>query len=106
MTARFAEQNAAMLRARSLAVTPSTLYLSHFAGAAGAVAILSAPDNVDAVSIMAGADATGRTTREKTSRPCNMADFRRENLLSQECYSVGPGRSDDQRSRAGTACLS
>jgi hypothetical protein len=65
MTARFAEQNAAMLKARSLPVTPSTLYLSHFAGAAGAVAILSAPDNADAASIMAGADATGRTTRVK-----------------------------------------
>jgi hypothetical protein len=64
MTARFAEQNAVTLKARSLAVTPGTLYLSHFAGSAGAVAILSAPDNVHAVSIMAVADATGRTTRE------------------------------------------
>jgi hypothetical protein len=65
ITARFAEQNAAMLSARGLPVTPSTLYLSHFAGRAGAVAILAAPDNADAASIMASADATGRTTREK-----------------------------------------
>ena len=65
ITARFAEQNAAMLNARGLPVTPSTLYLSHFAGRAGAVAILSAPENADAASIMASADATGRTTREK-----------------------------------------
>jgi hypothetical protein len=63
ITARFAEQNAAMLSARGF--TPSTLYLSHFAGRAGAVAILSAPDNADAASVMASADATGRTTREK-----------------------------------------
>ena len=65
ITAQFAEQNAAMLNARGLPVTPSTLYLSHFAGRAGALAILSAPENADAASIMASADATGRTTREK-----------------------------------------
>jgi hypothetical protein len=65
ITARFTEQNARMLRKRSLPVTPGTLYLAHFAGGAGAVAILSALDNVDAASIMASADATGRTKREK-----------------------------------------
>jgi hypothetical protein len=53
------------LRQRGFSVTPGTLYLSHFAGSAGAVAILSAPENADAASIMASADATGRVTREK-----------------------------------------
>jgi len=42
ITARFTERNAEMLRKRGLPVTPGTLYLAHFAGGAGAVAILSA----------------------------------------------------------------
>jgi len=54
-----------MLRKRGLPVTPGTLYLAHFAGGAGAVAILSAMENSDAALIMASADATGRTKREK-----------------------------------------
>jgi hypothetical protein len=62
---RFVEQNAAMLSKRGLPVTPGTLYLAYFAGAAGAVAILSVPENADAASLMASADATGRMTREK-----------------------------------------
>jgi len=65
ITVRFTEQNASMLRKRSLPVTPGTLYLAHFAGGAGAVAILSALENSDAASVMAEADATGRTNREK-----------------------------------------
>ena len=48
MVARFAEQNAAMLVRRCLPVTPGTLYLSHFAGGAGAAAVLTAPDTADA----------------------------------------------------------
>ncbi len=65
ITTRFTEQNAGMLRKRGLPVTPGTLYLAHFAGGAGAVAILSALDDADAASVMASADATGRTKREK-----------------------------------------
>jgi len=65
ITTRFAEQNAAKLRQHGFSITQGTLYLSHFAGSAGAVAILSAPESADAASIMAAADATGRTTREK-----------------------------------------
>jgi len=65
ITARFTERNAGMLRKRGLPVTPGTLYLAHFAGGAGAVAILSAMENADAALIMATADATGRTNREK-----------------------------------------
>lgn len=65
LTIRFTEQNAGMLRKRGLPVTPGTLYLAHFAGGAGAVAILSALDDSDAASVMASADATGRTKREK-----------------------------------------
>lgn len=65
ITARFTERNAGMLRKRDLPVTPGTLYLAHFAGGAGAVAILSAMENADAALVMATADATGRTKREK-----------------------------------------
>lgn len=65
MTSKLAEQNAAALRKQGLSVTPSALYLAHFAGAAGAAAILSARDDADAASLIANADATGRLTREK-----------------------------------------
>jgi hypothetical protein len=65
MVTRLVEQNAAMLKKRGLPVTPGTLYLTHFAGPAGAVAVLSVSENADAASRMASADTTGRTTREK-----------------------------------------
>ena len=65
IAARFTEGNAEMLRRRGLPVTPGALYLAHFAGGAGAVAILSADDQADAATTMAGADASGRTSREK-----------------------------------------
>jgi hypothetical protein len=65
MTIRFTQHNAEILRKRGLPVTPGTLYLAHFAGGAGAVAILSASEGADAASVMASADATGRTKREK-----------------------------------------
>jgi hypothetical protein len=65
ITARFTQQNAAMLRRRGLPVTPGTLYLAHFAGGAGAVAILSAAEDADAALIMATADASGRSRRER-----------------------------------------
>ena len=63
--ARFAERNAKILKRRGMPVTPGTLYLAHFAGPAGAVAILSALENADAALVMASADATGRSTRER-----------------------------------------
>jgi Transglycosylase SLT domain len=62
---RFVERNVAMLTQRGLPVTAGTLYLAHFAGGAGAVAILSAPDNFDAALVIATADSTGRTKRER-----------------------------------------
>jgi hypothetical protein len=65
ITTRFVERNAVMLRQRGLPVTAGTVYLAHFAGGAGAVAILSAPENADAALVMVSADATGRTKREK-----------------------------------------
>lgn len=65
ITARLTERNAEVLRKRGLPVTPGTLYLAHFAGGAGAVAILSAMEDADAALVMASADATGRTKREK-----------------------------------------
>jgi hypothetical protein len=65
MTTRFAERNAAMLSRRGLPVTAGTVYLAHFAGGAGAVALLSAPADADAALVMANADATGRTKRDQ-----------------------------------------
>ena len=65
ITTRFVERNATILRQRGLPVTAGTIYLAHFAGGAGAVAILSAPENADAALVMANADATGRTKRKQ-----------------------------------------
>ncbi len=65
ITTRLVERNTAMLRRLGLPVTAGTVYLAHFAGGAGAVAILSAPESADAALVMAGADATGRTKREQ-----------------------------------------
>ena len=58
ITAQFTERHANVLKRRGLPVTPGTLYLAHFAGAAGAVAVLSALEEADATSVMASADAT------------------------------------------------
>src|SRR5215204_5811531 len=68
MTMRLLERNATTLRRRELPVTSGTLYLSHFAGGAGAVALLSAPEADDAASVMARADVTGQTKRESLVR--------------------------------------
>jgi hypothetical protein len=65
ITARFTEHNAGLLRRRGLPLTPGTLYLAHFAGGAGAVAILSAAEDADAALIMANADTSGRARRAK-----------------------------------------
>jgi hypothetical protein len=65
ITARFTERNVDVLRKRGLPVTPGTLYLAHFAGSAGAVAILTALETADAALVMATADVSGRTRREK-----------------------------------------
>jgi hypothetical protein len=65
MTTRFVERNAAMLRKRGLPVTASNIYLAHFAGGSGAVAILLADETADAASVMAKADSKGRITREQ-----------------------------------------
>jgi hypothetical protein len=60
---RFAERNATMLHRRGLPVTAGTLYLAHFAGAAGAAALLKAPPHADAAGVMAMADASGKISR-------------------------------------------
>jgi hypothetical protein len=65
LTAPFSERNAEVLKRRGLPLTPGTLYLAHFADAAGAVAVLTSMEDADAALVMANADATGRTTREK-----------------------------------------
>jgi hypothetical protein len=62
---RLVGEYATMLGKRGLPVTPGSLYLTHFAGPAGAVALLSGAEGADAASLMAAADVTGRTTREK-----------------------------------------
>jgi hypothetical protein len=65
IAARVVEEYAAMLNKRGLPITPGSLYLAYFAGPAGAAALLSGAEKADAASLMAAADATGRTTREK-----------------------------------------
>ena len=66
--ARLVEQYAGTLRKRGLPLTPGSLYLAYFAGPAGAVALLSGPEHADAASVLAAADTTGRTTRQKLVR--------------------------------------
>jgi hypothetical protein len=65
---RLVEQYAGTLQKRGLPLTPGSLYLAYFAGPAGAVALLSAAEHADAASLMAAADASGRTTRQKLVR--------------------------------------
>lgn len=65
ITMRSVERNAAILKHRGLPVTAGAIYLAHFAGPAGAVAILSASENADAALVMASADTTGRTKRQQ-----------------------------------------
>ncbi len=65
MTRRFIERNAAALTKHGLPVTPSTLYLAHFAGPAGAVAVLTAPGDADAAAVLASADSRVEITRAK-----------------------------------------
>ncbi len=65
MTKRLLEKHAVMLRRHRLPVTASTLYLGHFAGGAGAIAVLSAPKSADAALVLARADVSGKVNREK-----------------------------------------
>src|SRR5258708_27770725 len=62
---RLVEQYAGIWKKGGLPLTPGSLYLAYFAGPAGAVALLSAAEQADAASLMAAADVTGRTTRQK-----------------------------------------
>jgi hypothetical protein len=65
MTRHFIERNAAALAKRGLPVTPGTLYLAHFAGPAGAVAILTSRGDEDAATVIASADSRAEVTRAK-----------------------------------------
>ncbi|MGD9540554.1 hypothetical protein [Methylocystis sp.] len=65
MTARYVEQNSSILLKKGLPVTPGSLYLAHFAGPGGAVAILSAPEEVDAATVMASVDGQPAKARVK-----------------------------------------
>jgi hypothetical protein len=62
---RMVEGNSKTLKKRGLPVTPGTLYLAHFAGSAGAVAVLTGADHLDAATLMAAADSTGKSSREQ-----------------------------------------
>jgi hypothetical protein len=66
IAARFTEGNAEMLRRRGLPVTPGTLYLAHFAGGAGAVAILLADEQADAASRQAQTQAAEQPARSSS----------------------------------------
>lgn len=65
MTDRYVEENALLLARRGLPATPGSLYLAHFAGPGGAAAILGAPENADAATVIANADRRAGVTREK-----------------------------------------
>ncbi len=68
MTRRFIERNAAGLTKHRLPASPSTLYLAHFAGPVGAVAILTAPGDSDSAAVIAGADSRAEITWAKILR--------------------------------------
>ncbi|WP_244434992.1 lytic transglycosylase domain-containing protein [Methylocystis sp. SC2] len=65
MTTRYVEQNTSILMKKGLPITPGALYLAHFAGPGGAAAILSAPEEVDAATVIASVDGQPSKTREK-----------------------------------------
>jgi hypothetical protein len=65
---RLVGQYAGALQKRGLPLTPGSLYLAYFAGPAGAVALLIGAEDADAASVIAAADVTGRTTRQKLVR--------------------------------------
>lgn len=65
MTARYVEQNTSILMKKGLPVTPGALYLAHFAGPGGAAAILAAPEDIDAATVIASVDGQPSRTREK-----------------------------------------
>lgn len=65
MTSRYVEENTTILTRKGLPVTPGSLYLAHFAGPGGAVAILTAPENADAAAVIANVDSRPGITREK-----------------------------------------
>ena len=62
------EQYAGILRKRGLPLTAGSLYLAYLAGPAGAVALLSGAHDANAACVMAAADTSGRTTRQKLVR--------------------------------------
>ena len=81
MTGRYVEQNTSILAKRGLPVTPGSLYLAHFAGPGGAAAILAAPENADAATVIANVDHRPGVTREKVvSGNPFMKNFTAKNL--------------------------
>lgn len=56
LTSRYVEENTSILTRKGLPVTPGALYLAHFAGPGGAVAILTAPEDANAADVIANVD--------------------------------------------------
>lgn len=104
MTARYVEENKSILTRKGLPVTPGALYLAHFAGPGGAIAILTAPENADAAAVIANVD--NRLTREKivngnpfiknfTAKDLkNWADLKMRGLTLVESEAKTTGRRD------------
>ncbi len=65
LTSRYVEENTSVLARKGLSVTPGALYLAHFAGPGGAVAILTAPEDANAADVIAKVDTRSGITREK-----------------------------------------
>jgi hypothetical protein len=65
LTSRYVEENTSVLARKGLPVTPGALYLAHFAGPGGAVAILTAPEDANAADVIANVDTRSGITREK-----------------------------------------
>ncbi|MGJ0509852.1 MAG: hypothetical protein ACR652_22555 [Methylocystis sp.] len=65
LTTRYVEENTSILARKGLPVTPGAIYLAHFAGPGGAVAILTAPENANAADVIANVDSRPGVTREK-----------------------------------------
>jgi hypothetical protein len=65
LTSRYVEENTSILARKGLPVTPGALYLAHFAGPGGAVAILTAPESANAADVIANVDSRPGVTRDK-----------------------------------------
>jgi len=102
MTARYVEQNTSILMKKGLPVTPGALYLAHFAGPGGAAAILSAPEEVDAATVIASVDGQPGKTREKIVngnpflKGFTVKDLKNWAHLKMQGISLEPGATSEE----------